>query len=165
MEELNYRFFADDDYQYFKKSIEAGLFANKLGANAQEICEKYLKHLVSEYCIPENDQDAAGTERVLHTHNLNALINFLEGRQIVLDCETKNAILRINGFYFTTRYPGEESFMITKNDLLDCIAAVDKCKAFVDQYELSCSSELCNSKEEDDISEDFDEEKNAQTLV
>ena len=41
--------FAENDFQYFKASYEAGIVANMMGAMAQGICEKYMKHLVSEY--------------------------------------------------------------------------------------------------------------------
>ena len=46
--------FAENDFQYFKASYEAGIVANMMGAMAQGICEKYMKHLVSEYYKPDN---------------------------------------------------------------------------------------------------------------
>ena len=39
--------FAENDFQYFKVSYDAGIVANMMGAMAQGICEKYMKHLIS----------------------------------------------------------------------------------------------------------------------
>ena len=44
--------FAENDFQYFKASYDAGIVANMMGAMAQGICEKYMKHLISEYDKP-----------------------------------------------------------------------------------------------------------------
>ena len=38
--------FAENDFQYFKASYDAGIVANMMGAMAQGICEKYMKHLI-----------------------------------------------------------------------------------------------------------------------
>ena len=46
--------FAENDFQYFKASYDAGIVANMMGAMAQGICEKYMKHLISEYYKPLN---------------------------------------------------------------------------------------------------------------
>ena len=34
--------FAENDFQYFKASYDAGIVANMMGAMAQGICEKYI---------------------------------------------------------------------------------------------------------------------------
>ena len=46
--------FAENDFQYFKASYDAGIVANMMGAMAQGICEKYMKHLISEYYKPDD---------------------------------------------------------------------------------------------------------------
>jgi len=40
----------------------------------------------------------------------------------------------VNGLYFTTRYPGDESIMVEKDDLDEYIDAVKKCKNAVDEF-------------------------------
>ena len=139
MSKINYRYYADDDYRYFMASIEHGLFAERLGAQAQEICEKYLKHLLDEYCSPS---DGDGEEKLLaamRTHNLNTLINVLGEYGISLPDEDKKALLCINGYYFTTRYPSFESHRLSKDDLELCVSAIKACKNFVDEYEKTAS--------------------------
>ena len=50
----SYFYFAENDFQYFKASYDAGIVANMMGAMAQGICEKYMKHLISEYYKPDD---------------------------------------------------------------------------------------------------------------
>lgn len=40
----------------------------------------------------------------------------------------------VNGLYFTTRYPGDESILVEKEDLDDYMDAVRKCKKAVDDF-------------------------------
>ena len=70
--------FAENDFQYFKASYEAGIVANMMGAMAQGICEKYMKHLVSEYYKPDNSIQQKDFENILRTHSLNRLMKFLK---------------------------------------------------------------------------------------
>ena len=42
----NYFDFAENDFQYFLHSYKAGFVANAMAADAQKICEKYMKHIV-----------------------------------------------------------------------------------------------------------------------
>lgn len=43
--------FAENDFQYFKASYDAGIVANMMGAMAQGICEKYMKHLIDRKSV------------------------------------------------------------------------------------------------------------------
>lgn len=45
--------------------------------------------------------------------------------------ETENALDRIDGFYFTTRYPGDDSFIPTGRDIDRADKAVRLCRDFV----------------------------------
>ena len=40
----------------------------------------------------------------------------------------------IDGYYFSTRYPGEESIAIDQEDIEDCKAAVESCRKCVLEY-------------------------------
>lgn len=125
----NYFDFADNDYRYFIESYENGLIANMMGAMAQGICEKYMKHLICEYSHPEN---AAGNEQralALRTHSLNRLLKYLKNNMnIEFSAETKVEMQMIDGFYFSTRYPGEDSIELDNEDLEHCALAVQKCR-------------------------------------
>ena len=45
--------------------------------------------------------------------------------------ETESALDRIDGFYFTTRYPGDDSFIPSEKDIDRADEAVRLCRDFV----------------------------------
>ena len=104
--------FAENDFQYFKASYDAGIVANMMGAMAQGICEKYMKHLISEYYKPDDAMQQKDFENILRTHSLN-----------------------IDGFYFSTRYPGDDSIEIDGDDVETCNDAIELCRTEVLELE------------------------------
>ncbi|MCR4694132.1 MAG: HEPN domain-containing protein [Pseudobutyrivibrio sp.] len=128
--------FADNEYEYFKAAIEAGLFANSMGAQAQAICEKYLKHLIDTEFSPANQGQEYEKTAVMKTHSLNRLMNFVANNisENIISPETKAACRGVDGFYFSTRYPGNDSIELTRDDLDLCIDAVDKLRDDVVDY-------------------------------
>lgn len=53
----NYADFAENDYIFFKQAYANGNLGSPLAALGQSICERYLKHIVSEYSCPENEKE------------------------------------------------------------------------------------------------------------
>lgn len=139
----SYYDFAENDYQYLIKSYEAGMVANAMGALAQGICEKYLKHIINEYVVPESLDENKEKADMLRTHNLNKLHKYIS-RNLPDAQIDKRPLNVVNGLYFTTRYPGEESIMVDKEDLCEYIDAVKECKADIDRY-----MSLCMKQEEE----------------
>lgn len=129
----SYYDFAENDYRYLIQSYEAGMVANAMGALAQGICEKYLKYLINEYVIPATSNENQEKADVLRTHNLNKLHKYIS-RHLPDAQIDKRSLNVVNGLYFTTRYPGEESIMVDKDDLQDYICAVKDCKTDIDRY-------------------------------
>ena len=129
----SYYDFAENDYQYLIQSYESGMVANAMGALAQEICEKYLKHIINEYIVPESLDENQEKAEALRTHNLNKLHKYISRRlpEARIDKRPLNAV---NGLYFTTRYPGEESIMVDQDDIHEYVCAVKECKADIDRY-------------------------------
>ena len=102
--------FAENDFQYFKASYDAGIVANMMGAMAQGICEKYMKHLISEYYKPDDAIQQKDFENILRTHSLNRLMKFLKGNMgAEFSKNTQTHMRMIDGFYFSTRYSGAVS--------------------------------------------------------
>ena len=135
MEELRtYKDFADNSYQYFMFAYNSGQLFNEMGAMAQSVCERYLKHLISEFSEPENSIENEEKERVLRSHNLRVLKNYLcNNMQLCLPGELITALNSVNGFYFSTRYPGEDSLTLNQEDLDDCAEAIKLCKQFTEE--------------------------------
>lgn len=126
----NYFDFAENDFQYFLHSYKSGFVANAMAADAQEICEKYMKHIVDTYCNNSDSmQEEAELNSVMRTYNLTKLYRFIENKTgLQFSTEFKSAMNAVNGFYFTARYPGDESIEVTKEDLDICNDAVFKCR-------------------------------------
>lgn len=133
-EELKtYYDFADNNYDFLMAAYKNGLVGNAMGAMAQETCEKYLKHLIDEYVILGDSADNAKKTEILRTHNLTKHSKYISSHlpEVNLDRPSLNLV---NGLYFTTRYPGDESIMVEKDDLDEYIDAVKKCKNAVDEF-------------------------------
>ena len=125
----SYLDFAENDYKYFMTSYEYGIVANAMAADAQEICEKYMKHVIDKYFEPETEEEQTEYDIHMRTHNLNKLMRFLDQRMgLNFDREVKAEMQIINGYYFTARYPGDESIEVTKEDLDVCADAVEHCR-------------------------------------
>lgn len=123
--------FAENDYNFFKSAYNSGLKGGMLAAAGQSICERYLKHLISEYAIPETERDMFLKDNILKTHSLRKLMNYCESEMgLSVGEEMRNVLERIDGFYFSTRYPGDESFLPTERDIDSAAAAIDYAREF-----------------------------------
>ncbi|GHU44942.1 hypothetical protein FACS1894111_12920 [Clostridia bacterium] len=136
---LDYLHFAENDYQYFIHSYNRGDVANAMANIAQSICERYLKHIIAVYVKPNPDDKNAYQKNadVLHTHSLMKLWNYL--REVLPDFEVDRKKLKGgDGYYFTSRYPGSESFDVTCSDIEECREAVEECRNKVLAYLKEC---------------------------
>lgn len=125
--------FAENNYDFLLAAYEQGLVGNAMGAMAQETCEKYLKHIIEEYVVPQDLQGNAKKAEILRTHNLSKLSKYIV--QYVSDIKlNRQALNLINGLYFTTRYPGDESIVVEKEDIDDYIEAVKECRKSVIEF-------------------------------
>ena len=68
---LNYHDLAENDYEFLSYDYEHGRVGNILCSSAQNICERYLKHVIDSEC---KDMD---TSAALHSHSLEYLRIFL----------------------------------------------------------------------------------------
>lgn len=125
--------FAENDYMHFKFCYNAGLVSNQMGAIAQGICEKYLKHIIEKNVIPGSTDENTEKEKILRTHSLARLLRYVKINIPEFEID-RTKIRMIDGFYFTTRYPGDESININEEDVEDCNAAIEECRKKVLEY-------------------------------
>ncbi len=123
--------FAENDYHFFRATYDSGNKGGALAALGQNICERYIKHIISEYAQPECDSEMSKKEKVLKTHSLHRLLNYcITDMGLDIPDDTAAALERIDGYYFTTRYPGEDSFIPTERDVEKANAAVEKSRKY-----------------------------------
>lgn len=131
----SYAEFAENDYMFFRQAYDSGNKGSALAALGQSICERYLKHIVSEYAHPETNDESREKESVLHTHSLHRLMRYIHDTMgISIPEEMEDRLDRIDGFYFTTRYPGNESFIPSSRDIDKANVAVKAAREFM--YEI-----------------------------
>ena len=145
-EKLNsYLDFAENDYQFFRASYQNNIKGTALAALGQSICERYLKHIIDSYSYPETREEESLKETYLKTHSLRRLIKYIEEEmEYEIPNETEFSLERIDGYYFQTRYPGEESFIPTSKDAgTDYKISAEKAKELKQKIE---SNGIGNSK-------------------
>ena len=101
---LNYYDLAENDYEFLSYDYEHGRVGNILCSSAQNICERYLKYL--RRFITKNIPD--------------------------FECDWSK-ITPADGYYFTTRYPGDDAFLVDKQDVDDCWKAVEYTRDLVNE--------------------------------
>lgn len=135
MDLSSYFDFAENDFQYFMFSYDNGMVANMMGAMAQGICEKYMKYLISAYDSVNTKEEVSEQQNILRTHSLTRLIKYLDKKlNIIFSKETVLNMKAIDGFYFSTRYPGDDSIELDKTDIETCRAAVEGCRSEVQEF-------------------------------
>lgn len=123
---LNYHDLAENDYEFLSYDYEHGRVGNILCSSAQNICERYLKHVIDSEC---KDMD---TSAALHSHSLKYLRRFITKNIPDFECDWSK-IMPADGYYFTTRYPGDDAFLVGKQDVDDCWKAVEYTRELVNK--------------------------------
>lgn len=118
---------AENDYMFLYDDYKRGRVGNIMCHAAQNICERYLKHVIDVYCTDIN------TTEVLKTHSIKILKKFISQNIENFQCNWRK-IINVDGYYFSARYPGEESFMVDKEDVEDCWEAVEETRNAVLRY-------------------------------
>lgn len=126
---VTYFDFAENDYEFLKATYESGFVANSMAAIAQGICEKYLKFLIER----DTDKTRPQYESVMKTHSIIKLLKYIHRELPGFSCEEK-IIKKVDGYYFNTRYPGDESITVDRGDLDECMEAVEACREVVIAY-------------------------------
>ena len=123
---LDYFHFAEQDYKYLLRNFGPENADNATAVLTQNTCERYLKHIIDSYYEPETEADENGMSRALHTHDLTFLTSFImEKMNEQLTEEESEIIEKANGYYFTTRYPGNDARDVTMRDMRKCEEALE----------------------------------------
>lgn len=120
---LEYYEFAINDYFGLKKSINAGIFYTGMASLCQSICERFLKEIIVQKVDKETIEE---NSKIMSTHNLRSLCSFINNNSSINLSAAQ--ISNAEGFYFSSRYPGKDSFIANEDDILLAFEAVEYCK-------------------------------------
>lgn len=110
-----------------------GITANSIGAIAQNTCERFLKHLINEY-VPVSEENRHQITDIMSSHNLNRLVFFWNRfSKNTIPSNVSAQLRKINGFYYSTKYPGDACQTLSKDNISSCYSAVESCKQVVDE--------------------------------
>ena len=136
---VNYKNIANNDHAFLSdaidKAIECGNAPLRIPSLASEVCEKFLKHIINEYCHPETNEEMYMKEKILHSHSLRNLLDYVENAGFEVSDDTRDKIIKIDGLYFNTRYPSEDFHLTTMKDIKDSKNAMDEAKRYVEEIE------------------------------
>lgn len=124
---VTYYDMAENDYQFLTFDHDNGRVGNVMCYVSQNVCERYLKHLIDVYCR-EIDTTSA-----LKTHSLKVLKKFMNENLPDFVCDWRT-VMKADGFYFSSRYPGDDSFLVDGDDVEDCWEAVEEVRSAVNAY-------------------------------
>lgn len=119
MDSMTYLDFAENVINILCIVMNQDMQPINMAANAQNTAEKYLKHLIDQYDHDEQRLDLR--TRTLRTHNLSQLMNYLSNEMgMEIPLRVKRDINALNNYYFNARYPGDNSFFVSKDDIEIC---------------------------------------------
>jgi hypothetical protein len=127
--------FAENDYNFLKDAYKSGFKANQMCALSQEICEKYMKHIIDTYInvldFPSESQELLNKRKmdILKSHSLHKLAYFIDDfSKVNYSDDVKSEMFSIDGMYFSVRYPGEDSYFVRDADIEKAFNAATSCR-------------------------------------
>ncbi|HHT97799.1 MAG TPA: HEPN domain-containing protein [Clostridiales bacterium] len=136
----SYYLLAKNDYRFLKYVEDTDLY-NNIATQSQQTVEKYLKHIVYEFCV-ENPEAI----NVLKTHNLTKLYRIIMESGIDLEIERGDLSL-LKDYYFNSRYPGDNFIAVSQQEARECIDLVELVKEKIEKFLMSRGyCEECGNK-------------------
>lgn len=102
----SYLSIAKNEYEYITNDKLQG-FNNIKAFHCQQVCEKLLKHVVSQVCTNVD---------ILRTNKLKRLYDNIS-TEIMLSKESEDYLSTLSHFYSDTRYPGDDYVDVSDSDL------------------------------------------------
>ncbi len=126
MSKLTYADFAKDEVTYLQVAYCTGLRYNAMVAQAQRVCECYLKQLVVNSLCTNND--------IMFEHNLRSLYVYVSDNLNYNLTPIHSDILLLSNFYMNTRYPGRDAYMARPEDIDVAYKAICNIQAYMKQF-------------------------------
>lgn len=100
---------AFDDFQYLFDQKDSK-YVNHIAPLCQQCAEKYLKSIIVDSGVPLEDKE------LLKSHSLVKLASYIEKNIIPLQIDRRELRL-LTDFYYDTRYPGDNFYIIDEIEL------------------------------------------------
>ena len=131
MELITYLDFAENDYLFFSAVVKEKMVYNAIGSLASSSCEKYFKHIIDCYVKPQTSEESARKDNVLVAHNLRRLLKYIDNNlSIDIPEQVRDAVNEINGYYYSTSYPGDSAMVLDSKDIDRAKDALDEIREF-----------------------------------
>lgn len=140
----NYYSIAEDDLKYIEEIALASSYYNQTTVQCQQAGEKFLKYIVETYCANGSKEEIV---ECLKTHNIRKLIRFIQEEIPSFQIDGRKASM-LQGYYFETRYPGDNFFTATREDTEICYDALQEIYKAVKQFMTEKEDPLLDSKNE-----------------
>lgn len=138
---LTYWDFAENDRTFFRKAYDNGIKGSVLVSLGRDICERYLKHIVSEYDGAYTGAEQNIRDNALRNNCLLLLVKYIhEYMEMDIPQELEYAVEQIEKFDNWTRYPHIGSRLPSEEDIDKANVAVELTRRFV--------LEACGKKKE-----------------
>lgn len=134
MNTRTYYDFAENDKVQLELLFESGSVSSIITSSTQNYYEKYLKQIIEDYFPKKTATGEMERQDLLRAHSLKKLLRMIsEKLKVNVPRQLYMGILLVDGFHFNTRYPGDESFFATADDIEDCKIALKACISFVEK--------------------------------
>ncbi len=125
MEMKGYYWSAENSRQYFEKAYNSGDVFNDMAAQAQNICERYLKDVIDCYADKNDSKKRKELLSIMRQHDIVSLLDYVCSLvDIKLSGDVYNKIVSVNNYYIRTRYPVEDFIVVTRDVLIKCHTAI-----------------------------------------
>ena len=119
---LTYKDFAVEDLIAVNYLVGNGCTFNCIVSMCQRIVEMYMKEIIEESLMNNNE--------VMLSHDLRKLFEYIENMGINLK-PIRSDVMLLNNFYTHTRYPGRSAYLATKEDTANAHQALLNCVMYL----------------------------------
>ncbi len=111
----SYLSIGQNDLEYLEAVLKTGsTFYNQLAVQCQQVAEKFLKGYLERLMLEEDASD------LLRKHNMKRMAAKLNQLRPELQLDTVG-LAYLTDFYFDARYPGDDFFEVTREELEKCL--------------------------------------------
>ncbi len=111
----SYLSIGQNDLAYLEAVLKTGsTFYNQLAVQCQQVAEKFLKGYLERLMLEEDASD------LLRKHNMKRMAAKLNQLRPELQLDTVG-LAYLTDFYFDARYPGDDFFEVTREELEKCL--------------------------------------------